>query len=430
MIIMSNLIYLAILLLATYGIGKKLYNSKVGIFSAFLVSMFPTTFALSRIFQIELALTSMVALSFYLFVLNNFRSLKFALLTGIVMGLGMLTKQSYFIFLLPILIYFFFQNDNLKNKVAIRNFFIALFIALVISAAWYLNRVRIGWKAQYYYIFQCRGNQDFLFYLKSLFFRQLFPIYFLLFLISVIFFIKKRKYFIPVMIFILLVLFSLSTNKEDRYILPIFPYIAIMISAWGLSLPRIKRVLVPSIIFFSFFQFFLICYGNILPGSKDIFLKKYFSHRFSVRWGLFSKEIDHENWRDPIEKTIKTIKNDTSKDTALVLFISDDIYIPPEIQYQSLIQKFPITFLSPGLDTDYSNLSDFEFNMMCYDWINRSEFVMLEKKYNDNIFALMHARKLLNYFKQDFNEFEYVDNIQFPGNRLFLIYKKAEKNDF
>jgi len=58
----------------------------------------------------------MVSLTFYMFVMDRFDSLKFSLLTGAVMGLGLLTKQTYIPFILFNLAYFCSKRQNLQAQ--------------------------------------------------------------------------------------------------------------------------------------------------------------------------------------------------------------------------------------------------------------------------------------------------------------------------
>lgn len=102
---MVNSLYLAILLPSTYMIGRKVWGWKEGLLAAFLVSTFPMIYALSRYTYIEFALTSMVTLSICLLLMSEgFIHKGYSLLFGLSLGLGMLTKWTYTLFVLPSLI--------------------------------------------------------------------------------------------------------------------------------------------------------------------------------------------------------------------------------------------------------------------------------------------------------------------------------------
>lgn len=102
---MVNSLYLAILLPSTYMIGRKIWGWKEGLLAAFLVSTFPMIYAMSRYTYIEFALTAVVALSISLLLLSSdFTHRGASLAFGLSMGLGMLTKWTYTLFVLPPLI--------------------------------------------------------------------------------------------------------------------------------------------------------------------------------------------------------------------------------------------------------------------------------------------------------------------------------------
>lgn len=98
---MTNVIYMAILLLSVYGIGARMFGKHVGLLASCLVSLFPMSFSMARYFYLDYALTAAVALSVYLLLLtNSFESRKYSLLFGLSLGLGMLIKWLLVFFLL------------------------------------------------------------------------------------------------------------------------------------------------------------------------------------------------------------------------------------------------------------------------------------------------------------------------------------------
>jgi len=98
---MTNVIYMAILLLSVYGIGAKMFGKQVGLLASCLVSLFPMSFSMARYFYLDYALTAAVALSVCLLLLTSgFESRKYSLLFGLGLGLGMLIKWLFVFFLL------------------------------------------------------------------------------------------------------------------------------------------------------------------------------------------------------------------------------------------------------------------------------------------------------------------------------------------
>ncbi len=101
-----NLFYLLILLWATYGIGKRLYNELTGLLSALLVSVYPFIVYMTNTFVIDLALTSMVTLGMYLYLRSEDFTKKWpSMLFGLACGTGVLVKWTYVFFLAGPLLY-------------------------------------------------------------------------------------------------------------------------------------------------------------------------------------------------------------------------------------------------------------------------------------------------------------------------------------
>ena len=102
---MINILYLAILLSATYGLGTKLSGRVVGLLATVLVGTYPMIYAMSRLFYLELALTAMVTATLYFLVASEgFQRRGASLAFGLCLGLGLLTKRTFVVFaLVPIL---------------------------------------------------------------------------------------------------------------------------------------------------------------------------------------------------------------------------------------------------------------------------------------------------------------------------------------
>jgi 4-amino-4-deoxy-L-arabinose transferase-like glycosyltransferase len=125
----ANAVYMAVLLFAVYGIGKRMFSAKVGLLSALLVSMLPIVFCLSRYTYVEYALMSMVALSVYLLIrTDDFQNRTYSVLFGLSVGLGMLTKWVFIAFLAGPLVY-----------VLIKAF-------LRQGLQWKLGRAKVNWR--------------------------------------------------------------------------------------------------------------------------------------------------------------------------------------------------------------------------------------------------------------------------------------------
>jgi hypothetical protein len=107
----SLLIYLSLAMLATYGIGSRLFSRPVGLIAAVLLCCYPVIFGLAREFYPDLPLVGLVGLGFYaLLVSDGFRNRRGSVLFGVATGLGMLSKWTYPIFLIGPVAYFLWRG--------------------------------------------------------------------------------------------------------------------------------------------------------------------------------------------------------------------------------------------------------------------------------------------------------------------------------
>src|SRR5262249_44684802 len=126
----TNLPAIALLFIATYGIGYTVLKPLSAAAAAVIVNFYPLLLWLSRETLIDYWLTSMVALAIWVLIrTEEFSKKGYTVLFGIVCGLGMLTKWTFALFiLLPAL---WAARHNLKNAAT------AALIAIAVSAYWY-----------------------------------------------------------------------------------------------------------------------------------------------------------------------------------------------------------------------------------------------------------------------------------------------------
>ena len=144
---MVNVVYLGVLFGSVNGIGQRLGGRRVGLLATFVVGTLPMIFAISRFFYLELALTAIVALSIYLLLLSErFENRTALLLFGLSLGLGLLTKRTYPVFVLGPLCLVAVRSKALEHlRQRLRGGFhldvggalLALILGLVLAAAWY-----------------------------------------------------------------------------------------------------------------------------------------------------------------------------------------------------------------------------------------------------------------------------------------------------
>ncbi|MBU2222364.1 MAG: glycosyltransferase family 39 protein, partial [Candidatus Omnitrophica bacterium] len=100
-VMISSSIFLTILVLSTFGVGKVLFDRRVGLLAAFLVSMYPLVFNNLRVYMLDVPLTAMVVLSVYLLLKSeNLTNKKYTFLFAFASGLGLLIKFNFALFIL------------------------------------------------------------------------------------------------------------------------------------------------------------------------------------------------------------------------------------------------------------------------------------------------------------------------------------------
>jgi 4-amino-4-deoxy-L-arabinose transferase-like glycosyltransferase len=152
---MVNVVYWLILLASIYGLGCHLGGPRLGAWGAILTALVPMLYAMSRSFYIEFSLTALVALALYFLVASQgFQRREMALAFGVALGLGMLTKRTYPLFLAgPVLIAILHSRvlrsmwNRLRGglRISLPDLLIAVGIGLSLTALWYLpNRAQAG----------------------------------------------------------------------------------------------------------------------------------------------------------------------------------------------------------------------------------------------------------------------------------------------
>jgi 4-amino-4-deoxy-L-arabinose transferase-like glycosyltransferase len=144
---MINLFYMTILLAATYGLGVKLGGRKVGLLGTALLGTYPMVYAMSRYFYMESALTAMVAATIYFLISSDrFQNRMQVVLLGLCLGLGLLTKRTFAVFVLVPFFYVVFRSKLLpalwravtsRPNVHWRSLLIALAAGALLSGIWF-----------------------------------------------------------------------------------------------------------------------------------------------------------------------------------------------------------------------------------------------------------------------------------------------------
>ena len=102
--IFSNVVFIAILVFSTYGIGKALWNPRVGLLAALFAVTTPLFVSQFKEYMLDAPLSAMVAAALYFLIRSEaFANRRASLLFGVACGCGLLVKWSFPSFLaLPV----------------------------------------------------------------------------------------------------------------------------------------------------------------------------------------------------------------------------------------------------------------------------------------------------------------------------------------
>jgi 4-amino-4-deoxy-L-arabinose transferase-like glycosyltransferase len=143
-----NLLFSAILLVAVWGLGAKLFNRQVGLWAAGLCLLFPGLYLVRLDFLLDYPLTAVVALSFY--CLTVWRDVGGALTPraqrrgwlwasgfGVCFGLALLVKQTALFFLLVPVLWVGVGNLWARRWERVAQLVWSLFLSLLVCGPWY-----------------------------------------------------------------------------------------------------------------------------------------------------------------------------------------------------------------------------------------------------------------------------------------------------
>ena len=125
---LSNVIFLLILMFSVYGLANDLAGSRAALVTAFLVGAYPILVGLSRLYYLDFPLTAMVSLTLLLLIkTDDFRNRKIVLLLSFTLIAGMLTKQTFPLYVSGPLAYVALKS--LRNKAGVNNLILCAVIA-------------------------------------------------------------------------------------------------------------------------------------------------------------------------------------------------------------------------------------------------------------------------------------------------------------
>ncbi len=364
--LMVNSFYLSVMLLSIYGIGRRMFNEKIGLLSAFILSSFPSVIAVSRLVYAEFHLMCLTVLSIYLLLRTDyFTNRKYSIALGISLALVALAKWEFPPMLIGPFAVILYRariiDTHIPYRTKLSNFFLSLFIGFLLSGFWYVPNFRnvifrlFFWEMENVF----NNNRTFpftalfepgnlLYYILSLNNSHIGFIYFVIFVISLPLLIlnifkkteRKRDFLFLISAWIVFpyIAFTFVKIKGYSHMFSILPPIALTLA---ITLDKAKGIfknltlllliaLGLNLYLHSFFRF------NVIDAISHIKIF-YDSNRPKFNLCLYSHDLDnswpHKGFKKPdasdwhIKQILEFIEKDSNylEKDSITLIIADSI---------------------------------------------------------------------------------------------------------
>ena len=425
MVVVTNSIFLLILLISVYGIGSILYDRNIGLLSALLTSMFPLVFGHSRVAMTDYPLLCMVSLSMCLLLkTNGFSSVVYSVFSGIVFGISQFTKETSIVFILPPLIYYFIKaySSGEKKKV-LRNFITTICFFLIVAGSVFIRTTNSYAFKTYWMQMHFTNNPDLLYYLKSFLINATGPFIFVLslpLLLSYLVNFKKRNKFLFLWFLIPIILFSISANKMHRFLLPLLPAFALIVVQELFTDGLFKKLKIALRIIF--IPCLILQYAFINAG----FLKtKYYKYQFD--YGFLS--IKKDKYFPVSLALLEAFKKEAvyCRSPKMILFLFNIPPVASLFNYKFRLYELPFNVYCPIMadvvNAPLPGTVNWQEKVLTADYIvDKTGFIPGEYKgLRENI-----SDQLEEGFKKYRSQFKKIDEIKTFGDVSICVYKKID----
>lgn len=418
-------------------------NKKTALLTIFIFNTFPIIIGLSRAFYVEYFLTTVILAWFYYLFKSNFLQNKKVILTlGIIAGIGMLLKVIFPLYIFaPTLYYFYLSYKKSKNKNSVIEYSVrVIFIGFIISAIWYIkNFVSIfkflftngyGSIAQDYSEGSVFAISTLLKYWIKIIDQGLSFYYLLLFLLLfILFFTQKQKIFrnntknlfMVLWLVIPFLIFNFAVNKADRFLTPLYPALAILISVLFFQIikkPNKQILFGLFILIIPLIQFIYITF-NFLPKTQ------YTLFGFYLIKSNFIEIRRPNNAKWPHQEIVDLIYKDSiwDKNQINVNFISNHrVFNNYNLKYIATKNNYRNIY--------FDSLINYDENIeSVINWINTSDYIIVRTNCEPGPEYLNNfSEELQNKLNNNELNFKNFKHYTLPDKSKVLIYKKYEND--
>lgn len=354
---LTGTFFFALSILLTFLYARALFKSAfIAFVSAFFFSFFITIYQQSRSHMLDLPLTSLVLLT--LLFLQKSKLLtnkKNSLLFFVTLALSVLTKWYAPLFVvIPLVFYIpsFIKIIKKGEKKFITNLLLGIIVFATITLPWYISNyqsltsaISVNAQGELADPQKLLSFENLFFYLKLIIMFQLSFFGFIFFLLSVALIIvdivKNHKYQLSLLTTAAQVIFIYSVftfigNKNIRYLIPLMPFVAIIMGYGALKLLKQQNILckiIPLLLsVYMFVSFFILSFGVPtypkykyalqfpLLGWVDI----YYLHYYPVRVIYDKTELPNKQILQNILSNYSLIKETSANKIGLLLLVNTE----------------------------------------------------------------------------------------------------------
>ena len=278
-----NTTFFCALILSTAAIARRLASPRAGLLAAFLVSMYPILYGLSRQFLLDVPLTAITTLGVWLLLrTEGFSRSADSLWLGLVIGLGMLTKWTFPVYFAGPMLIVLAGAAWREPRRSLLNAGKAVLVGAAVMAPWYTANIpQIKHQMHVNTVFGVArgappvGSLDaWLFYAQAVIGDQLFVPLAVLWAAGLVVIVVKRRDGAAALLFawtaVTYVVMSMYGPKDIRYTMPFLPAGAITsaLAIETLHTRWFKRTVVTTIVVWCLIEFAGVTWG-LVPVNRD-----------------------------------------------------------------------------------------------------------------------------------------------------------------
>lgn len=441
--------FLVLSIIFLYKIVLKLFNNKqLALTSAFIFSFFPQIWEQSRNFHLDLPLCALMLVSYYFLIISaGLTKKKESLLFFLFFALSQLTKWYGFVFLsVPLfyeLVYKPYKSNDLKNHDRLTNLIIGVFIIAVVALPWYL--INLGTLLSNFKIAETADAGDpanvlsyeSIFHYLELMTSHQIGFVSLIFMFFGVFTLRKtQKGIADFVIYLILVpytVFTLISNKDLRYILPLAPMFAFLIGYYLQNTWTGVAKLTRNIIYFVYMiaVFFFLSFNQFLKIPDNLaFIGYAISGPYGSVWVYEPQSYTYnsQDWRG--EDVVRQVQyladaNGISSNHFRVLEVSDArFYSTASFDMYKLQNRFyNLDFVVP-----YYRFAAFSSQELAAYLSDINYALIPDSPGPPGLRNIVVLDQLVNFFKSNENtDFAPFKKFDLPDGNAITLYQRKSK---